>query len=397
MSKNFAGSFGCFHLIYEILFLFCFSQNYFVALQSVLNLQKNQNKMSVTLRKKDLKTSGKYSLYLDIYQETGKRKFEFLKLYLYKKPRNEEQKSYNRENQKLAESIRAKRELMINTSRNGFETAKHMNANFFDFAEIICEQKTGSTNRDYKTTIRHFKNFINSEKLPVGSITSELLEEFRNYLSKSGLKENTQFNYFAKLKTILKEAHHKKLIPTDPTSNVKNVKVNPVQKTFLTIDEIRTLSETTCKNDDVKRAFLFACNTGLRFGDLQRLTGNDISGNSLQFKQQKTDEVVYFPLNNNALNLLGTETKSDTPVFKLHKDIGYCNQILRTWAELAGIKKYLTFHVARHSFATNLLIFGTDISVVSKLLGHTTLKHTMIYAKIVDSLKSDAVHRLPDF
>ncbi len=353
--------------------------------------------MSVTLRKKDLKTSGKYSLYLDIYQETGKRKFEFLKLYLLKKPRNEDQKSYNRENLRLAESIRAKRELLMNTTKNGFETVSKVRANFFDFAELICEQKKFSTFRDYKTTTAHFKTFVGAELLPIGSISPELIEDFRNYLATSGLKENTQFNYFAKLKTIFKEAVRKKLIPTDPCADVKNVKVNPIQKTFLTTDEIKRLSETACKNEHVKRAFLFACNTGLRFGDLQKLTGKDIVNNSLQFKQQKTHEVVYFPLNNNALKLIGTETKSDEQIFKLYKDIARCNVILRAWASDAGIEKYLTFHVARHSFATNLLVLGADISVVSKLFGHTSLKHTMIYAKIVNSLKSDAVNRLPDF
>lgn len=354
--------------------------------------------MGVTLRKKELKTSGKYSLYLDIYQEIGKRKFEFLKLYLYKKPRNEEQKLQNRENMRLAENIRAKRELIINTSRNGFETGTKIHANFFDFAEIICEQKQFSTYRDYKTTVEHFKNFVNRAVLPIGSITPETIEDFRNYLENIGLKENTRFNYFAKLKTIFKEARRKNLIPTDPTIDVKNIKVRPTQKTFLTVEEIKTLSQTPCKNEEVKRAFLFACNTGLRFVDVRQLTHKDIVNKSLQFKQQKTQEIVYFPLNNNALNLLARETKTDnTPIFSIYKDIGQCNIVLRKWAKSADINKHFTFHVARHSFATNLLILGTDISVVSKLLGHTTLKHTMIYAKIVNSLKDDAVNRLPEF
>ena len=69
---------------------------------------------------------------------------------------------------------------------------------------------------------------------------------------------------------------------------------------------------------------------------------------------------------------------------------------LKQWAKEAGINKDLTFHVARHSFATNLLTYKTDILTVSKLLGHTTLKHTQIYAKIVDSLKISAVNNLPE-
>jgi len=352
--------------------------------------------MSVTLRKKDLKNAGKYSLYLDIYQNQNKRKFEFLKLYLYKKPRTQEQKSENHDNLKLAESIRAKRELMLNTTDNGFNAVIRLRTNFFDFAQIICDEKEGSTARDYKTTIDHFKNFAKTDNFPIGNISRDTIDDFKKYLSTTNLKENTRFNYFAKLKTIFKEAFRKKMIHFNPCDDVKNIKVNPVQKCFLSIEEIQKLSDTPCKSDKVKRAFLFACNTGLRFCDVKKLTSNDFINNSLQFKQQKTDEVIYLPLNNSALKLIGTETKPEEKIFDIYKDIGHCNTILKDWSKNAGINKNLTFHVARHSFATNLLIYGTDISVVSKLLGHTTLKHTMIYAKIVNSLKNNAVNNLPE-
>ena len=81
-------------------------------------------------------------------------------------------------------------------------------------------------------------------------------------------------------------------------------------------------------------------------------------------------------------------------IFHLPGD-GYLNKLLREWAAECGIKKHVTFHTARHSNATMLLTLGADVYTVSKLLGHTQIKTTQIYAKIVDKKKDEAVNLIP--
>ena len=71
------------------------------------------------------------------------------------------------------------------------------------------------------------------------------------------------------------------------------------------------------------------------------------------------------------------------------------NPQLRKWAKMADVNKHITFHSARHTFATMLLTLGVDLYVVSKLLGHANVKTTQIYAKIVDQKKQEAVDKIP--
>ena len=211
--------------------------------------------MAVKLRKKRTNPkikSNKYSLYLDIYSN-GKRKFEFLKLYIYKPARNKQQTAQTKENLKLAESIRAKRELLINTTENGFDALIKGKTNFFDFAQTVMSTKN---NRDYKAALNHFKTFIETDYIPIGTITPETLETFKDYL-KSNLKENTAFNYLARIKTIFKEAVKYGIIAKNPADHVKNIKVHDTEIIYLTLPEVQKLVNTECKKPEIKNAFLF--------------------------------------------------------------------------------------------------------------------------------------------
>lgn len=76
--------------------------------------------------------------------------------------------------------------------------------------------------------------------------------------------------------------------------------------------------------------------------------------------------------------------------------LGRTNEILSRWAQAAGINKHITFHVARHTHATMMITLGADLYTVSKLLGHTNIQTTQIYAKIVDETKSKAIDLIPD-
>ena len=144
----------------------------------------------------------------------------------------------------------------------------------------------------------------------------------------------------------------------------------------------------------VLQYFLFSCFTGVRFSDLRNLKNSNLfleNGNTIiSLRQLKTNKPVEIPLGNKAQKYLPEKGQPDQPVFKM-----YCNQFtnraLKDIMKLAGINKSISFHCARHTFATIALELSGDIAVVSKLCGHTKISTTQIYAKVLDSSKRNVI------
>ncbi len=105
--------------------------------------------------------------------------------------------------------------------------------------------------------------------------------------------------------------------------------------------------------------------------------------------QSKTSKPVHITLNEDAIKLLGQPGKGDSYIFNLPSANGP-NKSLKAWVKRAGIKKKITWHNARHSFGTNLIFFGHDVTTASKLLGHSTLRHTLRYVNTANELKQKA-------
>jgi len=120
-----------------------------------------------------------------------------------------------------------------------------------------------------------------------------------------------------------------------------------------------------------------------------------ITNGLIKKPQQKTGREVSIDLNNTAINLIGKMGQPDEFIFNLPSFNG-CIKTLRNWAKKAGINKKITWHSARHSFATILLMNKTDIKTVGSLLGHSKIEHTQKYTHIVNELKAQAVKSLPD-
>ena len=146
----------------------------------------------------------------------------------------------------------------------------------------------------------------------------------------------------------------------------------------------------------MKRAFLFSCFCGLRLSDIRNLTWGGLktdgdSNNAIDI--QKTGKRIYLTLSPDALHYLperGEATDTDT-VFNL-PTVGCIEEDIEVWRRRAGISKHVTFHTARHTFATMMLTLGADIYTTSKLLGHANIQTTQIYAEIIDSKKREAVN-----
>jgi len=344
----------------------------------------------VKLRKKEI-SRGKQSLYLDIYLN-GTRTYEFLKLYLSK------DRTHNKEVLKLAESIRAKRELEINTQEYGFVPSFKKRIRFVDYFESIARKKEPGKIKSYLSTLAHMKRWGKGD-IPLSAINETWIENFEEYL-KPLLCENTILTYFNSLKASLNIAVREKLIGINPFTFYRKMKKPDVEKSFLSIEDLKSLAKAECDRPEIKRAFLFSCYTGLRLSDVQRINWGNVQGDKLDFRQKKTKGFEYLPLNTIAQNLVYKDGKRilrmpDERVFNIPSQ-QTITLALKRWTDKAGLKKKVTFHTARHTFATVALTQGVDLYTVSKLLGHTDIKHTQIYAKIVDEKKRKAMEMMPE-
>jgi integrase len=344
--------------------------------------------MSVKLRKKKL-SDGRISLYLDCYIN-GKRKYDFLNLYLGKN------RIENKEVLRLADNIRAKRELEIQHSEHGFIPSFKKRLNFVDYFEKQAKSKSPSE-KAWSCSLKHLKDFTNGH-IQFSAVNEEWLEEYKSYLL-TKVSTNTAHMYFSKMKCALKQAVKDKIIIKNPAEFIDGIKTIESERCFLTQEEIQKLADTPCKDAEVKRAFLFACYTGLRLGDIENLCWQNIQDNTVQFRQKKTKAPMGMPLTETSRELLYGFLNNVFPlpsnkVFNLpsRMQIVY---VLRDWIKTSGINKSVTFHTSRHTFATLGLTSGVDLYTVSKLLGHKTISATQIYAKIVDEKLRNAVAMLP--
>ena len=113
------------------------------------------------------------------------------------------------------------------------------------------------------------------------------------------------------------------------------------------------------------------------------------------FRQKKTHGLEYMYISAQARSLMGERKDDVDHVFQL-KFTHYTNFVILRWVNMCGIRKHITFHSARHTFATMMLTLGNDIYTTSKLLGHRSVRTTQIYARIVDEKRKKAVESIPD-
>lgn len=371
--------------------------------------------MKVFLRQRKQTRNGTISLYLEIYKgyaetKDGKRKpirdYEYLDLYLIDKPRNPIDKQQNKENLNLAESIKAKRELEIKNGTYGFTNEFKKQTNFIEyFRNLVNKKETKGNLGNWYSTQIHLENYAGSN-VTFKDIDLQFAEGFKEYLNKAKRKDgkplanNSKASYFAKFRAALNEAVKEKIIYGNPAVETGNYKTIESQREYLTLDEVRKLAQTECRYDVLKRAFLFSCLTGLRWSDINNLKWNDVQqiNNScrIHFKQQKTKGQQYLDINQQARELMQGIGKPDERVFIGLNYSSYMNVALQMWILKAGITKQITFHCARHTFAVLQLTLGTEIYTLSKMLGHSELKTTQIYAKIVDEKIKEAVNKIPD-
>lgn len=375
-------------------------------------------KSNVTLRQKELK-NGRISLYLDFYPpvlNTKKNKYtrrDFLKIYLFKKPKDQIQKISNIENRRTAELIQAKRQNEISKKNiyTQFEQEQLQiqaigDESFLKFFKKLGHKKIGNNLNIWNCAITHFEAFLGGHDLCFKDSTISLMEDYKDYLltAKSlrdngkTLSRNTALTYQNKLRTTLKKAYKEGKLRTDINAGLDSIKEQESQRNFLTLEEAKKLFETPCSNELVYQISMFSILTGVRYSDIAKLLWSEIEyiendGYYIRFKQKKTDGMETMPIPDDAFELLGSEVNANDKVFAGLKKWDV-DRILPVWIAKAGITKHITFHCFRHTYATLQISSGTDIFTISKMLGHKNVKTTQIYTKIIDSKKRETTRRI---
>ena len=371
------------------------------------NKLNSKAKGPVRLRMKNL-THGNKSLYLDIYWN-GHRSYCFLKLYIIPE-HTAEDRALNRRVMSLAEMQRAQKtyellsEHLVGCSNNVSGNVKLVDW-MHDFSQLkLHKGQSEEFSRQILKATKHIMKYSGKDLL-LKDVDKNFCLGFISYLKASSLSAFTISDYFRCFNCALNLAVREGVLSHNPIALIPNeerLQQAESRREYLTIPELKRLVRSDCKKEMVKRAYLFSCMCGLRLSDIKKLRWCDLYCDGSQWRasimMKKTHRLLYIPISAQAILWLPQRSpqRDDTaPIFELPTD-SYTDLLLREWALENSIKKRITFHTARHTFATMMLTLGSDIYTVSKLLGHSQVRTTQIYAKIVDKKKDEAVGLIPD-
>lgn len=263
---------------------------------------------------------------------------------------------------------------------------------FCDVAQNYLEQDKENlaplTVRTYYWNLKKIRDY--DPTLDCSDVNEQMVRNYRRHLQQKGNKPNTIIKALSVLRNFSKKMLIDGLITENPFSRIRIGQVY-TPRSYLTTSELkklylnfqdrrRFLTET---EQDVMRAFLFSCFTGLRYSDLRTLNSSEIFDYKIRKQMHKTGDPVYVPIPLQARLLLPEKMKSG-PVFRIVEN-SHFNRTLRSAAKKLGYYKHIHCHLARHTFATTCITLGIPLPATSKLLGHRKLETTLIYAKFVDT------------
>lgn len=367
----------------------------------------------VRLREKQL-AKGRKSLYLDIYEGNGKRRYEFLNLYL--------EPETNRVVAKRNTEVRLAAQKILEARAGEVKAEKKLEAPsrrtpLLDYTEAVRDKHDrGNTHEGYNSLITHLRAYISKyyptvrpEKYKLVNVGVDFIAGFVRYLREDvtgrvghrHLTPGSVRTYYLRLVAVISDARKAGIITGAPVEAYRATYEHEKPKKpedcrpYLIEEEIKQLARTPCRVDTVRRMFLLSCFTGLRLSDVEALTWGDLTTGTdgklrAEISMQKTGSTIQVTINRTARQQLperGEKTDEDR-VFEA-PGRSWIQKVVKEWVKAAGINKYITFHSARHTFATLSLTRGTDIYTVSKLLGHKSVEVTQIYAEVIGKKKEE--------
>ncbi len=283
-------------------------------------------------------------------------------------------------------------------------------------SNMITVLKAG-TMKNYYTTEKYLTKFLLA-KLKVNDVYlkqlnyrfiidfEQFLRTIRNSKNENMLRNNGVMKHLERFKKMINLAIKLEWILKNPFQNFQ-LKFTKYDRQYLSERELELIESTYFKQERLERVkdiFLFSCYTGLSYVDVKELTTHQIvlgidNRYWIHTKREKTNELVKVPILPKALEivekykLILTITNSEKllPLYSNQKTNSYLKEI----AKACAIHKNITFHVARHTFATTIMLSnGVPIETVSKLLGHTKLSTTQIYARVLEHKISEDIDNL---
>lgn len=382
-------------------------------------------KEPIRIRFKEL-ANGNQSIYLDCYTN-GKRSYEFLKLYLIPET-DEAAKNQNRNTLQAANAIKAQRLISLTNEGAGIKSNPQLSKiPLTDWFEIFVKKQrerglseaTLQNYQKFKAVLTQFKKhtarlcdidkafylsfiqFLKNDYKGGSGRKKEGPDKKKSETAPRRLTPTSIRSYCTMLNAVLNGAVKAGIMVENPfrrLDTADKVRSEPSTREYLSIDEVKRLISTPCNRPEVKQAYLFACFCGLRISDVEGLTWGSIvevdGMKQIEMKMHKTRLQLYLPLSAQAEQWM-PERGNAKPTDAIFPGMPsrYCTyRNLQTWAKAAGITKRVSFHTSRHTFATMMLTLGADLYTTSKLLGHTKITTTQIYAKIVDAKKVEAVN-----
>ena len=277
--------------------------------------------------------------------------------------------------------------------------------------ELVGKEYAQLTYVRFEMSMRHTKNFIlwkfNQDNIDIKKLDYHYISEYSFWLkSIRNCNQNSTVKYLSNFKKIVIYCMKNGWLASNPFVGFKMVKKEVIRE-ILTLDEIQVLSSkefTVERVSNVRDVFLFCCYTGLAYADIKKLKRSEIvkgiDGEQWIFTaRKKTETPSHIPLLAPALYLIAkyencTIAASNNLVFPVLSN-QKMNAYLKEIADMCGIQKSLTSHIARHTFATTItLSHGVPIETVSMMLGHKSLRTTQIYAKVMDQKVSEDMQRL---
>lgn len=334
------------------------------------------------------------------FSVNGKRVRENSGITIKDKPATPIEKAQKKEQLRMLSAKKALLELQLNENKTGIRTEKGKKVKLLEFikSELFDKNIKPCSIRSRKILLKKAERFFPND-IFCDALNENIVYDFFSFLENDNLKATTAQLYARIFLVFIHKAQKKGLIGK---LQVSVPKVTPPKRNFLTDEEIKDFEKIfEGANNSAKeclRMFLFCCYTGLRISDTQKLNYCDLEKSPsgiiiMRVDMQKTGGRITAPLSEKAVNLIDKDKiGQNLQVFK-NFTRRYINKLIQKHNPTT---KKVSTHVGRHSFAVRLLERGADIYAVSRLLGHSSVKTTEIYADMTTDKAKKVVDLLND-
>lgn len=295
---------------------------------------------------------------------------------------------------------------------------------------LAFNTKKETDRKQFSALSRFIKQFLEEtcqQDIELSDIDYHFCEDFKIFLlyakslrNGAELSQNSKFVYYQKFRNVIKELVKERKVDGWLLQIIGSISPEETHREYLTDSELSLLQYAPC-DFLIKQACMLSAYASLRFIDIKNLCTDDIKGNVLVIRQQKTKQYVNIPLSEKALSFIPKKVQVIPPNRKKNllesmimfndicsfvksvksikypfSELDYSNSQyeLKKWRKFSGVEKNITYHLFRHTFAMRLHSKGVELNVISSLLGHKKLTTTQIYVNPLMSSKSHAVNLL---